>query len=100
MSLLTTNILQTTDYENFTIDTGESISSFSGAVNANGCLPGDTVTFLQNKCTLIKRSHAYPFLSGILELTSKYRYGFTSRDVPIYKFTPFRKEFPTTMNDF
>ena len=94
MSLVTTNILQTTDYEKFTIDTGDSMISFTGAANANGCLPGDTVNFIQNKCTLIKRSHSYPFLSGILELTSKYRYGFTSRDVPIYKFTPFRKEFP------
>jgi len=88
------DILQTKDYQTFTINTGGSSISFSGAVKANGCLPGDTVSFINDKCNLIKRSNCYPFLSGILELTSKYKYGYTSRDVPIYKFTPFRKEFP------
>ena len=35
-----------------------------------------------------------PMLAGTLELTSKVRYGLTSRGVPIFRFIPYDKRFP------
>lgn len=90
-------ILHTTDYMNFSIrsETGEQICTFIGAKYAGKALLGDRVSWSSSKqsCTLLSRNKHWP-LVGILELTSKTKYGMSSRGVPQYLFTPSRKEYP------
>lgn len=87
-------ILQTKNYEDFIIlnDMGDKIYEFKGAKLANKCLPGDHVEW-NGKCELELRDE-HPQLIGTLELTSKMRYGLTSRGIPIYLFTPYNKSYP------
>lgn len=90
-------ILQTKDYTHFTIlsPTLECIQVFEGGVKARKAFHGDMVVWDSEKgvCNLQSRTKHYP-LVGILELASKSKYGMTSRGVPMYLFTPFRKEYP------
>lgn len=88
-------ILYTKDYERFNIlnDFGNIIYSFEGAKFANKCLSGDHVCWKDNKCNLELRD-AYPQIVGTIELTSKLKYGITSRGVPIYLFIPYNKSYP------
>lgn len=90
-------ILHTKDYMNFTVvsPTGKTICEFIGAKVAGKALPGDSVEWSSNKqsCQLISRTKHWPIV-GILELTSKTKYGMSSRGVPMYLFTPSRKEYP------
>ena len=87
-------ILQTKDYSNFVIlsDTGNEIYKFSGAKLANKCLPGDHVRW-DDKCILELRDE-HPLIVGTIELTNKSKYGYTSKHVPIYLFTPYNKSYP------
>jgi exoribonuclease R len=82
-------MLQTKDYKTFRVGT----HTFEGAKNANKCLPGDEVEPTEVGCTLKTRSN-HPVLAGLIELNSKVRYGFSSRNVPIYLFVPFNESYP------
>jgi exoribonuclease R len=90
-------ILQTKDYVHFEIRSpkGDCIASFEGTAKAGKAFHGDMVTWNAEKevCTLQLRTKHYP-LVGVLELASKATYGITSRGVPMYLFTPCRKEYP------
>jgi len=88
-------ILQTKDYTDFMIlsDTGNLIHTFTGAVFANKCLPGDHVSWKDGKCHLELRTE-HPLLVGTLELTSTSTYGITKRGYPIYLFTPYNTAYP------
>ena len=83
-------MLTTKNYQTFEIP---GLKTFSGAKNAQRCLPGDTVESTETGCKLIKRAD-HPVLAGLIELNSKVRYGFSARNVPIYLFTPFNESYP------
>ncbi len=87
--------LDTQDYIHFRIvDTrGETLHTFVGASSAIPCLPGDTCQWSGEHCVLISRKK-HTNLVGNLHLQSKYRYGMTSRGVPIYLFTPQNRGYP------
>ena len=82
-------------YERFTIcDTnGKVLSEFEGAKKANRCLPGDLVQVEEDGCSLKERVD-HPPLVGIVEFSSKIKYGFSSRNNPIYLFKPFDDRYP------
>lgn len=82
-------LLQTKDYKTFSV--GDTI--FTDYTLANHCLPGDEVVLEEKGCYLIKRAR-YGYLVGILELTSKYLYGHSSKGSPLYLFTPFNRSYP------
>jgi exoribonuclease R len=89
-------ILQTTDYIHFLIlsDTGKELKSFTGAKQANKCLPGDHVCWNEkNECELELRDQ-HPLLIGTIGLTNKSTYGLTKRGIPMYLFTPYNKSYP------
>jgi exoribonuclease R len=92
-----TGILHTTDYSTFTVltESGTWLNSFTGAKYAGYALPGDTVTWnpTTRSCQLVKRTKHWPIV-GVLELTSKTKYGMSSRGVPQYLFTPCNKKYP------
>lgn len=86
-------ILSTKDYIHFKII--QDNLEFSGAEKAGRCLAGDIVTwnFDKNQCECIDASE-HGEIVGVLELTSKTRYGLTSRGTPIYLFRPFDPSYP------
>ena len=88
-------LLSTKNYKTFRIETedGEVVKEFSGAVNAGKALPGDVVEATEMGCQLVSRVQ-HPPLSGLLEFNTKIRYGFTSRDVPLYLFRPYNEAYP------
>lgn len=90
-------ILHTDNYEAFMIrsDVGEILHTFVGAKRANRCLPGDHVRWDEEAghC-ILELSDEHPLLVGTLHLTSPARYGFTSRKVPLYLFTPYDERYP------
>ncbi len=92
-----TGIIQTKDYRRFTVvtESGDCIAEFEGAKTAGRAFPGDTVQWNPDSrtCTVLRRQKVWPII-GILELTSKTKYGMTSRGVPIYLFTPCDKKYP------
>jgi len=88
-------ILQTADYDTFMIlsDTGSKIHEFQGSKQANKCLPGDHVDWINDKCMLELRDE-HPLIVGTVELTNKSKYGLTKRGIPMYLFTPYNKKYP------
>ena len=90
-------ILHSTDYSQFTVltESGNWLTSFVGAKLAGKALPGDTVTWNSDtqSCTLVKRAKVWPIV-GVLEITSKTKYGMSSRGVPMYLFAPCNKKYP------
>jgi exoribonuclease R len=78
--------LQTKDYKTF--QAGSII--FEGALKAKKALPGDLVN---QDLAIIKRAE-HTNIVGVLELASKTRYGFTSKQVPIYIFIPWNEAYP------
>jgi exoribonuclease R len=90
-------ILHTENYETFLIrsDVGDVLHTFSGAKHANRCLPGDHVRWdTEEGHCILELSDEHPLLVGTLHLTSPARYGFTSRKVPLYLFTPYDERYP------
>jgi exoribonuclease R len=87
--------LCTKNYKEFTIKdaNGLIIKEFLGAKNANRALPGDIVELSPSGCSLIQRKQTTP-IAGLLELSSKTKYGFTNRHHPMYLFTPFNESYP------
>lgn len=90
-------ILQTEDDETFELrsDTGDLLRTFQGAKKAHRCLPGDHVRWNAEaeRCELELRDE-HPLLVGTLHLTQPARYGFTSRKIPLYLFTPYDERYP------
>lgn len=82
-------------YERFKIcdSHGNIISEFEGAKKANRCLPGDFVEAQEDGCSLKKRNE-HPPLVGIIEFSSKIKYGYSGRNNPIYLFKPFDERYP------
>ena len=88
--------LHTKNYKDFEIretSTNATIKQFSGARNAGKALPGDIVNPTTEGCELSNRINHH-VIAGLLELNSKVRYGFSSRNTPIYLFTPFNEAYP------
>ena len=88
-------ILQTTDYLHFMLlsDTGTILHEWVGAKEANRCLPGDHVGFVEGKFVLELRDE-HPPIVGTLELTGKSTYGMTRRGRMMYLCTPYDKKYP------
>ena len=88
-------ILHTRDYDTFEIysDTGHLLHTFTGPITASRCLPGDHVSWEQDRCHLELRDE-HPPLVGTVELTNPVTYGRTSKHVPLYLFTPYDKRYP------
>lgn len=88
-------ILHTTDYQRFTVVAPDGATAeFEGAARAGRALPGDTVSWDGSFCQTVVRHPAPLFLVGTVELTSKTRYGMSSRGVPIFRFTPMSEAYP------
>jgi exoribonuclease R len=88
-------LLSTKDYQHFQIldeESGHVLHEFDGAKVANRCLPGDKVSF-DNGIKLIERA-AIPVLVGTIHIQSKYLFGYTSKNVPIYLFHPYDTSYP------
>lgn len=87
--------LCTKNYKDFTIvdENDVAVKSFSGAKLANKALPGDKVEPTETGCKLVERAN-HPMLAGLIELNSKTKYGFTSRNKPIFLFCPFNESYP------
>jgi len=88
-------ILHTNDYVEFTIndDLGNELIKFNGAKLANKCISGDHVSWMDEKCVLELRGGHSPIV-GTIGITSKTRYGLTSKGNPIYLFVPYDKSYP------
>ena len=82
-------MLSTSNYKQFQI--GET--SFEGAKQANHCLPGDTVEWLDSRCKLLKRA-SHRFIPGVLETNSKTIYGHTSHGSKLFLFHPHDRKYP------
>lgn len=96
--------LLTKDYKHFSIiNAAGEIFQFQGAQKARGCLPGDQVSWnTEKECAELisvagtaAGSRGHGTIVGILELTSKTRYGLTSRGHPIFLFRPFDAAYPS-----
>jgi len=88
--------LKTKNYRDFTIiEDGLVVREFHDARLARKCLPGDIVSIdCVGGCKLVSRL-SHPTIAGLLELQSKTKYGFTSRNVPLYLFTPYNESYPS-----
>ena len=89
-------MLHTTDYKHFAVvlSNGQTLATFEGAVLAKPALPGDTVEYKNGQVLGVTKRAKHPNLVGTLELASKFRFGMTSRNVPIFRFTPFNESYP------
>lgn len=82
-------ILETKNYVDFTVE-GEHVT---GAIEAKA-LPGDIVQTRDGVVVEIIDRTAHTSIVGVLEVASKYKYGFTTRNRPIYLFKPFSSAYP------
>ena len=87
-------ILKTKDYESFQV--GET--EFCGAHKAAKALLGDYVELSESteevKVARILLRSTHTSLVGTLEISGKTKYGYTSRNVPIYLFIPWNVAYP------
>ena len=83
-------ILETKNYKKFRVN--EFI--FETAAAANQALPGDLVEFAGGRVKTIVKRGCHKGIVGVLEVSSKTRYGFTSRGTPIYLFLPWNEAYP------
>ena len=89
-------LLQTKDYQHFQIldeESGHVLHEFDGAKLANHCLPGDKVSFVDGIVTLKQCAANIPLI-GTLHIQSKYLFGYTAKNVPIYLFHPYDTSYP------
>ena len=86
-------MLITKNYQEFQVlsESGTVVKTFSGS--ANHCLPGDSVTPTKEGVELLQRNQSQP-LVGTVHIQSKYLFGHTSRNVPIYLFFPYNTAYP------
>lgn len=85
-------ILKTKDYETFSVVE----SQFVGAQKAATGLHGDFVEMNAdgNSISKVILRAQHKGLVGTLEIAGKTKYGFTSRNVPIYLFIPWNESYP------
>jgi len=87
-------MLATKDYAHFAVQFPDGQQLLvDGADAVDKALPGDSVDVVAGAVKLRNRC-VQPLLVGVVELTSKYRYGFTSRNVPIYLCKPYDESYP------
>ena len=86
-------MLATKNYQEFQIlsESGTVEHTFSG--KANQCLPGDSVEMTPTGVSLLKRNQSKPLI-GTIHIQSKYLFGHTSRNIPIYLFHPYDPAYP------
>ena len=86
-------IIQTKDYDTFYVGS----KHFVGALKASKALVGDSVEITEEPDVCVSKilSRAEHInLVGTLEISGKTKYGFTSRNVPIYLFIPYNEAYP------
>lgn len=89
-------LLSTKDYQHFQLldeESGNVLHEFDGAKKAAHCLPGDKVSFSDEIVSLKEHAAILP-LVGTLHIQSKYLFGYTSKNVPIYLFHPYDTSYP------
>ncbi len=88
-------MLATKDYQHFQIlsEAGDVLESFEGSAQAERALPGDTVYRSQGKLRIIQRAPVPPLI-GTIMIESKFLFGHTSRNIPIYLFFPYDTSYP------
>jgi exoribonuclease R len=96
ISIMATGILLSKNYKEFSIVDCEAtvLVSFTGAGSAGHCMPFDVVAYNGDVCALVRPRYSPLRLAGTLMLTSKIRYGQTSRGVPLYLFQPEQSAYP------
>jgi exoribonuclease R len=91
-------MLATKNYVDFQIldpITRIPLAEWKGAAKANHALPEDTVRMTDDGTVeILERAEKKP-LVGVLHLTSKYMYGMTSHNVPMYLCEPMNKGYPS-----
>ena len=95
--MIFTGILQTSEYNYFQIvspDSNEVLASNIPWVSISRALHGDRVESIDKITWNLSSRSEHPILAGTIELTSKYKYGMTSRGSPIYRFVPFSSRYP------
>tara|TARA_B100001057_G_C22799440_1_gene930937 strand:- start:67 stop:1719 length:1653 start_codon:yes stop_codon:yes gene_type:complete len=78
--------LLTKKYDKYFIDSEE--------LENNRGIDGDIVYYIEDKVVAIKERKNI-LISGILHLNSNQKYGFTSKNVPYYKFTSLSNKYPS-----
>lgn len=89
--------LTTTNYKSFVVRTleGKEVDSFEGVQKVPKAMPGDAVVWDEVSGTWKVELRAnYPPIVGVLEISSKTKYGMSSRGIPYYLFVPFHKRWP------
>jgi exoribonuclease R len=86
-------MLTTKNYQEFQVlsEDGTLEKTFTGV--GHRCLPGDLVDMTPDGISLKKRNQPNP-LVGTIHIQSKYLFGHTSRNVPIYLFFPYDISYP------
>ena len=84
------DILKTKDYETFYVGSKQII----GASKVSKALVGDTVEIVDDRVSNILERANHTHLVGTLEISGKTKYGYTSRNVPIYLFIPYNEAYP------
>ena len=84
------DILKTKDYETFYVGTKQII----GASKVSKALVGDTVEVVDDRVSNIVLRADHTHLVGTLEISGRTKYGYTSRNVPIYLFIPYNEAYP------
>lgn len=82
--------LYTKDYETFTVGG----ITLKGSTTVKHALPGDIVEVDNGMVKKIIIRSTHTGLIGTLEVSSKSKYGYTSRSVPIYLFIPWNESYP------
>jgi len=89
-------LLSTKDYQHFQLldeESGNVLHEFDGAKKAARCLPGDKVLYSEG-IVILKAAAEVPHLVGTLHIQSKYLFGYTAKNVPIYLFHPYDTSYP------
>ena len=86
-------MLATKNYQEFQVlsEDGTLVKTFTGS--GHRCLPGDFVELTHDSVILKKRNQPKP-LVGTIHIQSKYLFGHTSRNIPIYLFFPYDTSYP------
>ena len=86
-------MLATKNYQEFQVlsEDGTLVKTFTGG--GHRCLPGDLVD-ITNEGVSLKERRQTQSLVGTIHIQSKYLFGHTSRNVPIYLFFPYDSSYP------
>ena len=86
-------MLATKNYQEFQVlsEDGTLVKTFTGG--GHRCLPGDLVDITPDGISLKERKQKN-LLVGTIHIQSKYLFGHTSRNIPIYLFFPYDTSYP------